>query len=61
VMSQTNEVSVVTLVLGNNGVQVKSLMAARPSTGSASGSAASTPPSSSGTVITNAATPGCIN
>ena len=45
----------VTLVLGNNGVQVKSLMPAGTS------SSPSAPASSDGTVSTNAAQAGCIN
>jgi hypothetical protein len=49
----------VTLVLGNNGVQVKSLMPAG-SSGAKSGSP-SAPASSDDTVTTNAAQAGCIN
>lgn len=59
VMTQSNDVSSVTLVLGNNGVQVKSLMPAKPATTSSSASAA--PTNSDGTVTTNAAQAGCIN
>jgi hypothetical protein len=57
----------VTLVLGNNGIQVNSLMPAKPAAGSAgppassASSASSTPTSSDGTVTTNAAQTGCIN
>ncbi|MGI8667472.1 MAG: LCP family protein [Jatrophihabitans sp.] len=57
VMSQTSDVKVLTLVLGNNGVQVKSLMAAHPS--SAASSTAASPLPSTQTI--NAATAGCIN
>ena len=56
-VSESSKVSTVTLVLGNNGVQVKSLM---PAGGSGAGS--STPPANSdGTVTTDAAQAGCIN
>ena len=58
-VSESSKVSTVTLVLGNNGVQVKSLMPA-----SSSGARSSTPntsPSSDGTVTTDAAQAGCIN
>jgi hypothetical protein len=57
-VSQSSKVDTVTLVLGNNGIQVKSLMpTGHPSsTPSPSGSA-----SSDGTVTTNAAQAGCIN
>ncbi len=60
VLSQTNDVSVVTLVLGNNGVQVKSLMPAN-SGGSSAAQSSSAPTSSANTAVTNAATAGCIN
>jgi LCP family protein required for cell wall assembly len=56
-LSQSNDVSTVTLVLGNNGVQVKSLMPAKSSTPAGTASASKTP--ASGTI--NAATGGCIN
>jgi hypothetical protein len=58
-VNESSKVSTVTLVLGNNGVQVKSLMPA-----SSSGAKSSTPntsPSSDGTVTTDAAQAGCIN
>lgn len=55
-LTESTKVSSVTLVLGNNGVQVKSLM---PSGSSSSASA--TPTGSDGTVTTNAAQAGCIN
>jgi LCP family protein required for cell wall assembly len=55
VLTQSN-VSGVTLVLGNNGVQVKSLMSA--STSATAGSSSS---AAAGTVTTNAAQAGCIN
>lgn len=58
-VSQSSKVSTVTLVLGNNGVQVKSLMPTGSS--SAPSSTNSAPPSSDGTVTTNAAQAGCIN
>lgn len=60
VLSQTNDVSVVTLVLGNNGVQVKSLMpAGSKAPAGPTSAAAPSPPASTETI--NAATPGCIN
>ena len=55
VLSESTKVSAVTLVLGNNGVQVKSLMPAGTS------SSPSATASSDGTVSTNAAQAGCIN
>jgi LCP family protein required for cell wall assembly len=58
-LSESSKVSSVTLVLGNNGVQVKSLMPAG-SSGAKSGSP-SAPASSDDTVTTNAAQAGCIN
>jgi len=59
VMVASRDVSAVMLVLGNNGVQVKSLMpkTAPPSTPKAS----STPTSSSAPAVTTAADGGCIN
>jgi LCP family protein required for cell wall assembly len=54
-MVQSNDVSTVTLLLGNNGIQVKSLMP--KSSKPASSAASSTPPA--GTI--NAASAGCIN
>jgi LCP family protein required for cell wall assembly len=58
VMSQTTSVSAVTLVLGNNGVQVKSLMPA----GSSNPAPAPAPATSgSAPVVTTAADGGCIN
>jgi LytR cell envelope-related transcriptional attenuator len=56
-LSESSKVSTVTLVLGNNGVQVKSLMPA----GSSSATSSTQPASSDGTVTTNAAQAGCIN
>ncbi|HEU5268986.1 MAG TPA: LCP family protein, partial [Jatrophihabitans sp.] len=56
-VSESSKVSTVTLVLGNNGVQVKSLMPA----GSSSAPSSSAPSGSDGTVTTNAAQAGCIN
>ncbi|MDQ1720467.1 MAG: hypothetical protein QOI26_201 [Pseudonocardiales bacterium] len=62
VLTQATDVQAVTLVLGNNGIQVKSLMPAKSTTAStAAGSASPTPTSSDGTVTTNAAQAGCIN
>jgi LCP family protein required for cell wall assembly len=61
VLSQTSDVNSVTLVLGNNGVQVKSLMPT-PKPGSSSAAPTSAAPTdTSGTVTTNAAQAGCIN
>ena len=60
VLQQTSSVSGVTLVLGNNGVQVKSLMPATSSSSAAS-SASSAPTNADGTVTTNAGQAGCIN
>lgn len=67
VMQRTSDVQAVTLVLGNNGVQVKSLMpaptaassapAAAPTTAAAGGSS----PTSNGPQVTTAAQAGCIN
>ncbi len=57
VLTQSSSVTGVTLVLGNNGVQVKSLM---PATSSSS-AASSAPASTDGTVTTNAGQAGCIN
>jgi LCP family protein required for cell wall assembly len=57
-VSQSSKVSTVTLVLGNNGIQVKSLMPAGSSSSSPSPSGSA---SSDGTVTTNAAQAGCIN
>jgi LCP family protein required for cell wall assembly len=58
VLTQSNDVSTVTLLLGNNGIQVKSLMPAKSSTAkSPSASASSSVPA--GTI--NAASAGCIN
>ena len=54
-LTESTKVSGVTLVLGNNGVQVKSLMPAGTT------SSPSAPASSDGTVSTNAAQAGCIN
>ena len=54
---QSNDVSTVTLLLGNNGIQVKSLMPAGSSTPASSAASGSTPPA--GTV--NAASAGCID
>jgi LCP family protein required for cell wall assembly len=54
VMSQTADVTGLTLVLGNNGVQVKSLTKTAPAT-----SAAASPSASTETI--NAANAGCIN
>lgn len=59
VLTQASDVSSVTLVLGNNRIEVKSLMPAKPT--SPSSSAAPTPAASDGTVTTNAAQAGCIN
>ncbi|MFL6164591.1 MAG: LCP family protein [Jatrophihabitantaceae bacterium] len=59
-LSQSSKVSSVTLVLGNNGVQVKTL-GASGSSRSATSSSPSAPASSDGTVTTNAAQAGCIN
>jgi LytR cell envelope-related transcriptional attenuator len=56
-LSQSNDVSAVTLLLGNNGVQVKSLMPAGSST---SPSAAATSKSAAADTI-NAASAGCID
>jgi LCP family protein required for cell wall assembly len=56
VMSQTTSVSAVTLVLGNNGVQVKSLMPASSTT-----PAPAPATSGSAPVVTTAADGGCIN
>ncbi len=58
VMVRTSQATAVTLLLGNNGVQVKSLMPAA--------SASATPPAamaspSSATKITTAADAGCID
>jgi len=64
VLQQSSSVQSVTLILGNNGVQVKTLMpaksspASKPSTSSAPTPA---PTASDGTVTTNAAQAGCIN
>ena len=55
-LTESTKVSTVTLVLGNNGVQVKSLMPSSSSSSSPSAAA-----SSDGTVTTNAAQAGCIN
>lgn len=60
VLTQSTDVQSVTLVLGNNGIQVKSLMPAKAS-GAATGSASAAPSSTDGTVTTNAAQVGCIN
>ena len=60
-VSQSSKVSGVTLVLGNNGVQVKSLMPAGKSSPASSSTSPSSAPSSDGTVTTNAAQGGCIN
>jgi LCP family protein required for cell wall assembly len=57
-VSQSSKVDTVTLVLGNNGVQVKSLMPAGHTSSSPSPSGSA---SSDGTVTTNAAQAGCIN
>jgi len=57
-VSQSSKVDTVTLVLGNDGIQVKSLMPAGSSSSSASPSGTA---SSDGTVTTNAAQAGCIN
>ncbi len=54
-LSESTKVSSVTLVLGNNGVQVKSLMPA-----GSSNSPSNAPSGSDGTVTTNAAQGGCI-
>ncbi|HTZ45490.1 MAG TPA: LCP family protein [Jatrophihabitans sp.] len=61
-VQQSGDVSGVTLVLGNNGVQVKTLMPA-PTTHAPTSAAAPSPAptSSDGTVTTNAAQAGCIN
>jgi LCP family protein required for cell wall assembly len=65
VVQQTSSVTSVTLAIGNNGVQVKSLMP--KSTGSVESSASSTAPagsatsSSGGSTVTTAAQAGCIN
>jgi LCP family protein required for cell wall assembly len=56
-MVQGNDVSTVTLLLGNNGIQVKSLMPAKSGTPASSAASSSTPPA--GTV--NAASAGCID
>ncbi|HET6209215.1 MAG TPA: LytR C-terminal domain-containing protein, partial [Jatrophihabitans sp.] len=58
-MSQSSDVSTVTLLLGNNGIQVKSLMPAKPSTSGSASSSSSASSTPSGTV--NAASAGCIN
>jgi LCP family protein required for cell wall assembly len=55
-LSESSKVSSVTVVLGNNGVQVKSLMPA-----GSSGPKSSAPANSDDTVTTNAAQVGCIN
>jgi LCP family protein required for cell wall assembly len=65
VMVRTHDNSGVTLLLGNNGVQVKSLMstsqAPTGSSGSQAGSSSASSSSSSGTTVTTAADAGCIN
>jgi LCP family protein required for cell wall assembly len=58
-LTQSNDVSTVTLELGNNGIQVKSLMPAKSSP--AKSSAASRPSSSTPSDTINAASGGCIN
>jgi len=60
VLERTNEVGTVTLVLGNNGVQVKSLTRATPPS-QAQSSTATPAPASSTPPITTAADAGCIN
>jgi hypothetical protein len=64
-MVRTHDNSGVTLLLGNNGVQVKSLMstsqAPTGSSGSQAGSSSASSSSSSGTTVTTAADAGCIN
>jgi LCP family protein required for cell wall assembly len=57
-VSQSSKVDTVTLMLGNDGIQVKSLVPAGSAGSSASPSATA---SSDGTVTTNAAQAGCIN
>ena len=59
-LSQSNDVSTVTLLLGNNGIQVKSLMPAKSSTAKSS-SASASPSSSAPAGTINAASAGCIN
>ena len=61
VVTQSADVTGVTLVLGNNGVQVKSLMPATPTTAPATTAAAPSTSTVAGTVTTNAAQVGCIN
>ncbi|HEX2902136.1 MAG TPA: LCP family protein [Jatrophihabitans sp.] len=65
VLTQASDVQSVTLVLGNNGIQVKSLMPVQPPAGGSSSAATSSgsPASSSpdGTTTINAAQAGCIN
>jgi LCP family protein required for cell wall assembly len=58
VLSQSNDVSTVTLLLGNNGIQVKSLMPAKSSTAK---SPTASPSSSVPAGTINAASAGCIN
>lgn len=66
IMVRSTAVTSVTLLLGNNGVQVKSLMPVKSSAPAAtapttSASAAPTPTSSGATKVTTAADAGCIN
>jgi LCP family protein required for cell wall assembly len=64
VMVRSSQVTAVTLLLGNNGIQVKSLMKAAPTkapTSSAAASSSTSTGSSSIPPVTTAADAGCIN
>ena len=61
VMLRTPAVTTVTLALGNNGVQVKSLMPVAPPSSSHAAPSTAAAPTSSGPAVTTAADAGCID